>query len=356
MKVAHVTPTFPPYWAGTGNVAYHHARVLHSRGYDVTVFTGQLQGGETLKVPFRVCRLPEAFKIGNAPLTPQLVKRLKGFDVIHLHYPFIFGAELSLMASVRYGIPMVVSYHNQLNESIIWKKGLFSAYNHIVEPRVLRHAAKIAAVSRGHFMSVHPGLNSNPKVVVIPNGVDTSQFVPSNTSVSGVSCDPPVILFVGALDQAHRFKNVEGLLGGGDRRQGIQEYARSIGLLPSTVSFLGEKSPQDLVPLYNAASITVLPSTTTESFGLVLIESMACGTPVVASDLPGIREVVDHGRDGFLVPVGDEVMWVKAIERALERDTKKVLGPRARQKVVSRFSWESVVDKLEVLYSQVVGK
>lgn len=106
MKIAHVTATFPPYWAGTGNVAYHHARILHQRGHEVTVFTARIPGGVSQSFLFPIEYLRTPFRLGNAPLTPQLVLRLGGFDLIHLHYPYIFGTELALLAAKHYRTPL----------------------------------------------------------------------------------------------------------------------------------------------------------------------------------------------------------------------------------------------------------
>src|SRR5438270_13371710 len=86
MRIAHVTATFPPYWAGTGNVAYYHARTLTERGHDVTVFTATPHRGGSQRFPFAVEYLRAPFRLGNAPFTPHLVYRLRGFDLIHLHY------------------------------------------------------------------------------------------------------------------------------------------------------------------------------------------------------------------------------------------------------------------------------
>ncbi|MCY0909228.1 MAG: glycosyltransferase family 4 protein, partial [Sulfobacillus thermotolerans] len=179
MKIAHIAATFPPYMAGTGNVAYNQALVLHERGYDVTVFTAEPPGGltESLEIPFEVRYLPAAFRLGNAPLTPSLLHALRGFDLIHLHYPYIFGAELTLAAAKRYRIPYVITYHNQLLQPGSWKQGLFSLYNRLMEPIILKNSAAIMAVSLDHFQSLHLR-NTHQVVVEVPNGVDTGLFHP----------------------------------------------------------------------------------------------------------------------------------------------------------------------------------
>ena len=178
MKVAHVTSTFPPYWAGTGNVAYHNARILHERGHEVTLFTAETPDAATYPTPFETRRLRAPLRLGNAPLTPALVRELAGYDLVHLHYPYIFGAELAVAAARLRRTPLVLTYHNQLQESHRIKRALFGAYNLASEPLVLRAARRVFAVSLEHLASLHPRLASGPRARELPNGVDTTVFRP----------------------------------------------------------------------------------------------------------------------------------------------------------------------------------
>src|SRR5581483_4865092 len=125
MKIAQVTATFPPYWGGTGNVVAETARLLHERGHVVTVLTGQRPGTEVIDFPFGIEYLPALLRLGNAPLTPHLVGKLRGYDLVHLHYPFIFGAEITCGAARYWRIPLVLTYHNELLEVQPVKRVLF---------------------------------------------------------------------------------------------------------------------------------------------------------------------------------------------------------------------------------------
>lgn len=370
MRIAHVTATFPPYWAGTGNVAYHNARLMHERGHEVTVFTAATPRDHEVTFPFAVERLPVVFRVGNAPFTPSLVRRLRGFDVIHLHYPYIFGAELVIWAAWRKRTPLVFSYHNQLQERHPVKRTLFALYNVLVEPLLFRQAARIVAVRRDHFLALHPRFADDPRLVEVPNGVDTHAFAPGDRKAArvalGLPAEAPVALFVGALDQAHRFKNVDGLLrafarvtvpdarlvivGDGDLRPGLTWLAGELGV-GERVAFLGRRAPEALPPIYAAADVSVLPSTGVESFGVVLIESMACATPPIVADLPGVRVAVAHEVDGLLVPPGDEGAITQSLERALgDLPATCAMGERGRAKVVRQYDWRVIGDRIEVLY------
>ncbi len=370
MKIAQVTATFPPYMAGTGNVAYNQARILHERGHKITVFTAAPSGSDVKPgaFPFAVEYLPTVFRLGNAPLTPALLYKLRGFDVIHLHYPYIFGAELTLAASKRFHIPYVLTYHNQLLQPGSWKQILFSLYNHLMEPVILRQSAAVMAVSLDHFQSLHRR-NHNEQTVEVPNGVDTALFRPLDKEACRMHLewplDRPIVLFVGALDSAHQFKNVPVLLDAVKQAAKVSNvYTAIIGtgnLQPlysahatSDVNFMGHVD--DLLEPYNAADVTVLPSSTPESFGLVLVESMACGTPVIASDLPGVRTVVDEGHTGLLVPPGDTQALAQALTRLLSEPALiKQYGRNSRQHVENKYQWPKVVDQLEQVYRQVLA-
>src|SRR5690242_21338787 len=100
MRVAEVCATFPPYYAGSGNVCFHQSRALAARGHDVEVFTAAYPGVPQDPSGVRVHRYAARLRLGLAPFVPQLAD-LHGFDVVHLHQPFIFGTEMVLTARAR---------------------------------------------------------------------------------------------------------------------------------------------------------------------------------------------------------------------------------------------------------------
>jgi len=108
---------------------------------------------------------------------------------------------------------------------------------------------------------------------------------------------------------------------------------------------------------YRLAQVTVLPSVTMgEAFGLVLLESMACGTPVIASNLPGVRSVVRDGVDGFLVAPGDAEELGRKMRVLLDDSSqRRAMGKAGRDKVVERYSWEHIGARLAVIYEQMLG-
>jgi glycosyltransferase involved in cell wall biosynthesis len=130
---------------------------------------------------------------------------------------------------------------------------------------------------------------------------------------------------------------------------GLQEWVRFTGFVES----------QELVNFYRLADITLLPSTTAgEAFGLVLLESLACGTPVIASNLPGVRTVVADPVDGRLVEPGsiDDLAGKLNALLSLPEEQRRAMGQAGRQRVTSRYDWRLIGARLEALYAEVLAE
>lgn len=377
MKIAQISATFPPYMAGTGNVCYHNAVELAKLGHDVTVFTSRYPDEDyTYPDLITVKRYKPWFRIGNAPFLPQLLS-LRGFDIIHLHYPFFFGGELVYLLSKLTKQKYVITYHNDVILQGLTRRAL-AIYNSLVTRLVCDRSQKVCVTSIDYAQ--HSEISkittvTTEKLVEIPNGVDINRFDPSldqHEIKKRYSIDSKkVVLFVGALDSAHYFKGVDFLLrsfaqirdentylivvGDGDLRQSYIELSQNLNISDRTF-FTGRISDDDLPKYYAAADLAVLPSTTMgEAFGLVLVEAMACGKPVIASDLPGVRTVVDDGVNGFLVKSGDCDDLAAKMRYLLENDKlRKTFGKAARKKVEEKYSWGEIGEELEKLYLEEV--
>jgi glycosyltransferase involved in cell wall biosynthesis len=382
MKIAHISATFPPYRAGTGNVCFHNARELGRLGHELHVFTAEVPEAplRERRDGFTVHRLRPLVQVGNAPLLPQLLSLLRGFDLLHLHYPFIFGAELVRLASLLYRIPLVLSFHNDLIGDGI-RAWLFAAYQRLSARLTVRGASCLCAVSLDHYQSsiLRKSLTvKKPLVVPLPNGVDTECFSLSHNQRAAdirerltIPAAANLVLFVAALDRAHYFKGLGRLLrafcalpsdtwllvvGDGELRASYLKQAQALGIAQRTV-FVGAVNHEELPPFYRTADVTVLPSSPPESFGLVLIESLACGTPVVASNIPGVRTVVTHQKDGFLVRHGDIADLAGKLKRLLSfsESQRSSMGLFGRSKVEQNYSWSTVGARLEAIYEQVLS-
>jgi glycosyltransferase involved in cell wall biosynthesis len=338
------------------------------------VFTAAHSGapGFEVKEGVSVHRLSPWCKIGNAQFLPKLIG-IKEFDLLHLHYPF-FGGESSSLAAWINNCPLVITYHQDVLLPG-WKSLVEKLLRWTVERWVLRSANFVLFTSRdyaniSHIRPILRGLED--RIDFVPNGVDIDLFHPSDINPiddlgNNFNISDYLVLMVANLDQAHYFKGVEvflnalkslpyrikGLIiGDGDLRHCYETLSKSLNL-ESRISFIGQASEKELITYYRRANVTVLPSVTMgEAFGLVLLESMACGTPVIASHLPGVRTIVDNARDGYLVEPGDAVGLARKVQLLFENPERgREMGKRGRIKVNSQYSWSKVVDRLEYIYA-----
>ena len=380
MRVAHVSATFPPYPGGTGNVCLENCRELVRRGVDVHVITAGAPGladREQLD-GISVHRLPVWLRYGNAPAIPGLFRALRDFDLIHLHYPFI-GGELAAISAYWNRIPLVVTYHQDVlldGPMRHLERGLRETAGRFT----LRSAKRVLFTTADYAKQSHvfPMLEDvQDRVGVLPNGVDVDTFIPAESRPEvrrrlNIPTEQSVAVLVARLDRAHYFKGVDHFLqalcglddtvlgvivGDGDLRSHYQDTARALGIA-HRVRFTGKVTNEDLPRWYQAADVTVLPSTTMgEAFGLVLVESMACGTPVIASRLPGVREVVRDNETGRLVKPGEIDELRTALQHMIDNKTyREQLGAAGRSYVERQFSWRSIGDKLESLYDSLVPR
>jgi glycosyltransferase involved in cell wall biosynthesis len=378
LKIAHVTHTFPPYRGGTGNVVWHLTRELASREHDVHVITADVGGRRVASPGVTVHRLRPLLRIGNAPALPRLVPSLAGFDLIHLHYPFFFGAESAWLAARLFKTPYVVSYHHdvRLNGVLAPVPGI---YRRAIGDRVLAQARAVLFSSLDYARSSDAAwITDRPTAGELPFGVETDRFSPANYDAQiRRSFDPDgdriMALFVASLDSAHYFKGLPVLLramtrlvdvpidlvvvGDGDLRPKYERLAMELGL-SNHVHFAGAVDDRTLPRLYATSDFQILPSVTRgEAFGLVLLEAMASGKPVIATDLPGVRALVNATRGGCLVPPGNAdalaaVMREFATQPGLRMDS----GERGHKAVQMMYTWPAIVDRLEATYSRVLTR
>lgn len=377
MRIAQVVATFPPYRGGTGNVCYQNAREMARRGHDVHVFTMARSGALARERVdgITVHRLRPLVRLGNAAALPGLVRALHGFDLIHLHYPF-FGGEFAALAAKLWRTPLVITYQHD-----VFLRGAMGVIAYVMRQTAMRLALRWAdrvlfsSLDYARASHIGPLLRGRAeRIGELPNGVDTARFIPatsgreSRVSTRGTA-EERVVLLVAGLDRAHYFKGVEVLLaalaalpttirgvivGDGDLRPRYEAIAKTLGLA-ERVTFAGRVSDEDLPDYYRTADVTVLPSVTMgEAFGLVLVESLACATPVIASDLPGVRTVVDHGRDGYLAVPHDHTTLAATIARLLaDEGARQTMGREGRKKVEARYDWASIGAQLDTCYSLV---
>ncbi|MBI2484201.1 glycosyltransferase [Candidatus Uhrbacteria bacterium] len=384
-KLAVLTPVYTPYRGGIGVVAHANARMAAEGGYDTTILTPWYGWIRKRNIPARetdglmaIRRLRPFISLGNAAVLPQLFWVLRSFQRAHFHYPFLDAALAMVLARFVWGTRYVVTYHMDLVGKKAYEKLIFRFTTLLFLPLIIKYADRIFISSLDYARQSRLApffARYRSKMVVLPHSVDTSVYGTASEEAKeairekhSLSSDQPVVLFVGGLDDAHYFKGVEYLLeafealtrmlenarryplpalilvGYGNLINHYQNLAGQLGIADKVI-FTGRIAEEkDLAAYYSLAAATVLPSIdSSESFGLVLIESMACGTAVIASDLAGIRSVVRDSMNGYLVPP-------RTIERLAERmfellnDPSRAheLGKNGRRIVEEEYSYTAV--------------
>jgi glycosyltransferase involved in cell wall biosynthesis len=372
MRVAHIVPVFPPYGGGMGTVAFYEAQLIAAAGVDVTVFTPRTGISPTPATGVRVVPLRPLLATGNAACLPAVMRHVGGYDLIHLHYPFFGTAELLAARRFLAGPRLILQYQMDVIGRG-WLAHIFRWHRRLVLPLIVRAADAIIVTSSDYAGSsfLAPRMEAlRPRLAVIPAGVDLGRFSPAGEAdgmVRQFAAGRPVIFFLAGLDQAHYFKGLHVLLqaltvlpnvvlavgGDGDLRPGYEAQAARLGV-SERVRFVGKITDAALPAHYRAANVVALPSIDrTEAFGLVLLEAMACGRPVVASRLPGVRTLVEEGRNGYLAEPGNAADLADKIACCIRDESQ--LGPYARRWVEDRFGWEAIATRLLALYQSVLA-
>jgi phosphatidylinositol alpha-mannosyltransferase len=308
--------------------------------------------------PFRVPYNQSVAPIAPTPAAFATVREaMREFhpDVVHVHEPFVPGPSMFSVLASR--APVVATFHAYADRSRLFDAAvpaLRRVWNRLAARLAVSEAAAVFVASR----MAEGGLR------IVPNGIDVGLFQDAEPAPLP---EGRRILFVNRLDPRKGFRvmvdafamlaaeRADVLLvvaGDGAERGALRELsieARSRVVRLGTV-------PHDELPPYHAASeVFCSPATGRESFGIVLVEAMAAGLPVVASDIPGYREVVRDGREGILVPPKEPDAVAEAIGRILDspQDAER-FGAAGRERAAD-FSWDSVAREIEQVYAEVAA-
>ena len=303
------------------------------------------------------------YNSSNAPIDPRpwsrraIATQIAGFrpDVIHAHEPLT--PSTSMWATLEAGsVPVIATFHSAARRSLAFD---------IAAPLLRRVAGKLAAriaVSQAAARFVRQRIGG--RFEVIPNGVDVSRF---QSAVAADLGGGTKLLFVGRLDARKGFKTaVEAFRIAATSRQDLRlivvgdgPQRGAVDTLPAPlrrrVAMLGAVPNSQIPAYYAACDLFLSPALGGESFGIVLVESMACGLPLVASDIPGYREVVTDRGQGRLIAPGDAAAFAGAIQEILGDPG---LGARLANAGLVRareFDWEVVVPRIEQVYRHVAG-
>jgi len=298
------------------------------------------------------------------------------WDIIHSHGPFapVMPYIAHIFASKKYNpntnlTANIATFHASFRDVLFYdmtKKFLRKRFKNI---------DGLIAVSDEAKFSVKQYFDGD--FTVIPNGVDSVKFNPDLPRIDKFKKENFNIFFAGRFDTRKginylvlafyfilkKIPNAFLWIGGGDkyRRFGLDLLRKRISAkdkrFGERVEYLRFIPHKDLPRYFASADLFCSPAIGGESFGIVLIESMSCGTPVVASNIPGYRDVITNGSDGFLAePRNVHDIAKKIILLAEDEKLRKIMSLNGRKKVLEKFSWDKVTTEIEDYYYYILKK
>jgi glycosyltransferase involved in cell wall biosynthesis len=362
MKILFVSPYFPPALGGVENYVFNIALGL-KQTYDieVVVVTSNVNRKKQSIEDYcsiKVYRLPVMVRVSNTPVNPLWYFSLKRIireekpDIINSHQPVMFIGDITALLAGN--IPFILTYHagtmkkNKLPMDII-----IYLYEKLILPHTAKKATRIICAS--NFVQRTLLKDYSSKITVIPPGVNISLYKPAPE----IKREKNLVIFIARHKIMYSMKGLYYLIDAVKMLHGVK--LRIIGETDKSdnkcIEFVGVKQGRDLVEEMQKASLVVLPSLAyMESFGMVLIEAMACRTPVIGTYIGGIPEVINDGIDGFLVPPNDSEALALAISKVVsDKELASRMGQSGEAKVREKFTWDTRVALTKEVFASCLG-
>jgi phosphatidylinositol alpha-mannosyltransferase len=367
VKICLVSPYDYTHPGGVSEHVRHLAVELRSRDHQVTVMAPSNEVDDDNDIPgyVRIGRsvpMPGNGSVARIALSFHLVRRVRqlldaeGFDVVHYHEPLVPALPITVLRFHRGANVGTFHAFQRRNLGYYYGRPFLKRYFKRLHSCIAVSAPARDFVSRYFAGDYH----------VVPNGIDTARFQAGLEPLDALRTPgKATLLFVGRLEQRkglptlldayaevrRRRRDVRlVVVGDGAMRWGYERYVESEGI--PDVSFLGHVEPALLPRCYSSADLFCTPALGGESFGIVLLEAMSSGVPVLASDIPGFRQVVSSGRDGMLLPRDDSEAWARAILDLLD-DPAACRNMAAQGLLTSRrYDWARIVDAVLEVYSE----
>jgi phosphatidylinositol alpha-mannosyltransferase len=375
MKLALVSPYDFAYPGGVTEHVAHLAEQFRGRDHEVHIIapssddeTEPSATGDALVHRIgRVVSIPANGSVARITLSLRSylqAKRLlqeEQFDLIHLHEPMLPALPITVLRHSN--TTNVGTFHAYRNTPLAYFYG-----KPIVRPffRKLHGHIAVSTAARDFV-----GEYFKADYRVIPNGIDFARFNTPCPPLEQLADDRPTVLFVGRLEKR---KGLRFLLrawpsvlerhprarlvvvGKGRPLEGYRRFAARQGWSPTDVVFAGYVATEDLPRYYQRCDIFCAPNTGQESFGIVLLEAMAAGAPIVASNIPGYRDVVTHGEQGLLVEAQDPEAIASAIGQVLDSADLRESMRLAGQAKARLYDWPRVAAQVLDYYRDVLER
>lgn len=363
MKIGMVCPYSFDVPGGVQAHVVELAQVLIERGHKVSVLA---PAAESTELPDfvvsagRAVAIPYNGSVARLSFGPVAYARVRrwisenDFDVLHIHEPN--APSLSMLAMKIAQGPIVATFHTSTTKSLV-----LSTFQGVLQPYLEKISGRIAVSELARRWQVE-SLGSD--AVEIPNGVDVPAFANARP-IDGYPRAGGTVLFLGRYDEprkgmdtligalptlAERHPDLEVLVvGRGDEdrlRKEAGRYAKHLRLL-------GQVTDAEKASAMRSADVYCAPNLGGESFGIVLVEALAAGTAVVASELDAFRRVLRDGAAGLLVPIGDAAALADALDTVLSDPDRRRALVTAGTEVVAEYDWPVVAEQILRVYETV---
>lgn len=305
---------------------------------------------------------PSNGSIARLTLSWWLIPRVKSileeerFDIVHIHEPLFPSLPWMVLPSSRaVNIGTFHAFYKRSFGYTFWKP-LCRRYYNMLDGKIA-----VSEPARRFVTRYFPG-----EYRVIPHGVDVNRFAADLAPIERFADGKVNILFVSRLEgrkgihyllKAFRvlkenYPNIRLIVVGPGNKSRYSDWVRAVKL--KDVEFIGYTSHEELPRYYSTADIFCVPAVGRESFGIILLEAMAAGKPIVATDIDGYADVVNHGAEGLLVPPKDVNMLSRALATLIEdKDARTTMGAIGRKKVAN-FTWRAVAERTLQYYEEIL--
>lgn len=362
MKILQTPVRFFPAIGGVEKYVLDLSTQLVKAGHEVNVICAdEPKSNNKFINGISITRLKYLFKVTNTNITLKLPFEIykRKFDVIHTHMPTPWSADISILMGKFMKKKTVITIHNDIDKTSFISKIITEIYLHSVFLLSLSLVDVIIIVNKDWertFTNTGGILKRyQHKIKVLPNGVDVNIFKPLN-----ILKEKNTVLFVSILDKHHKYKGLDYLLesivlvkkkipnvklivvGEGELKSPYIEKTKELGI-EKNVEFLGEKKENELVKLYNKSSVFVLPSTEIEGFGIVAIEAMACGVPIIATNVVGVASEIKEENCGIIIKSKSSKVLSESILKILKNSKiAKKMSDSGISLVKGRFNWSFI--------------
>lgn len=392
LKILHLIPTFFPAlsFGGPQRAVFLTCKELARRGHYVEVFTTNaydlhsnflLQKSSCSIAGFKVRYFKNKLRVDNFFYAPDIISAIKryivNFDIVHIHFGRQPADLVACVYARRNRIPCLIQARGALPRTTSKQvyKWLYNFFFDLMFGRPIFAKATLAIALNKTELEQYAsyGIPRN-RITIVPNGLDLDEYssLPDRLvwkAKQGIKEDRKIVLYLGRL---HWIKGIDILIKAFAK---LRRYRNDLLLviagpddgfknaclnlinnlnMSDSVIFTGTLRDKDKIEVLRAADVLVLPSRY-EIFGNVVLESYACFTPVVASEVGGLQELVIEGVTGFTFKVGDEYGLLSALEKVLVDDERRErMGKYAREFVESNYSIRKTVGILELRYKEVI--